>query len=210
MQRRRFLSHALATTSVLVVGSCGAERPILAQADTGADPRTCSLTTGDAQGPFFLSGAQSRSVLGPDGTTPTIHMRGVILGADCQPMSAGHSVDVWHADAEGAYQMEGTEAYLYRGLLQTDADGRFEIATIRPGNYSVGRNYMRPAHYHFKVYAPDGSELVTTQFYFDDDAYLGEGDGCQPNSCNSYDEARYLHLTTGDGGMQTTDFQIIV
>lgn len=210
MHRRRFLSRALLASSGVVLGSCTASRTLRAQPAGSAGDLTCALTTGDAQGPFFMTGAQTRAALGPEGSSPTIHLRGLLVGQDCQAKASGYRVDMWHADSAGAYQMEGSEAYLYRGLLETDADGRFEIATIRPGNYSIGRDYMRPAHYHFKVYAPDGSEAVTTQFYFDDDAYLGADDGCQPRTCNSYDEARYLHLATGDGGMQTADLRIVV
>ncbi|MFT6395515.1 MAG: protocatechuate 3,4-dioxygenase beta subunit [Bradymonadia bacterium] len=210
MHRRRFLTRTVAVSSGVLLGSTVATRSLMAQSDDMLGELACSLTTRDAQGPFFLSGAPTRAALGPEGSNPTIHLRGLIVGQDCQAKASGYRIDVWHADAAGAYQMEGSDAYLYRGLLETDADGRFEIMTVRPGNYSIGRDYMRPAHYHFKVYAPDGTEAVTTQFYFDDDAYLGESDGCQPRSCDSYDEERYMHLVTGDGSMQTADLRIVV
>ena len=171
----------------------------------------CSLTTRDAQGPFFLPDAPNSAVLGQDGgDSARLHLMGQLVGSDCAPLGIGYRVDVWHADSGGNYHMEGETAYLYRGLLGTDDDGRFEIETIRPGNYSLGTDYMRPAHYHFKVYRPDGAELLTTQFYFDDDPYLAGADGCQPNTCDSYDAARYLHLVTGEGGMAQADLRIIV
>ncbi len=210
MKRRTFVkSLGLAALSITPIARFAGCQTVGDPTDSTAP--VCALTTGDAQGPFFLPNAPNTAVLGAGlEDVSRLHLRGQILGSDCGSLGSGYRVDVWHADAGGNYHMEGDSAYLYRGLLSTDDDGRFEIETIRPGNYSIGADYMRPAHYHFKVYQPNGSELVTTQFYFDDDPYLAAEDGCQPNTCNSYDSARYLHLVTGSGGMAQADLRIIV
>ena len=39
----------------------------------------------------------------------------------------------------------------YRGLVQTDAQGVFELTTLLPGRYLNGSLY-RPRHIHVKVY----------------------------------------------------------
>ena len=210
MDRRRFL-----TLGGLALAS--APLSSLVRAQTYGSPMEpaaplCAATLGDAQGPFYLSGAPHQAVLGPESerSVRRIHLRGQLVGMDCSSPYSGCAVDIWHADTEGAYHMEGDAAYLYRGVVRTDAEGRFEIDTIRPGNYSIGGDYMRPAHYHIKVHSTDGADLLTTQFYFDDDAYLGAADGCQPRTCNSYDESRYLHLTTGEAAMEVADLRIVI
>lgn len=209
MKRRRFLQLGGLAVASIPFG-CGAQSGSETYGGSDLSGPLCTPTTGDAQGPFFLSGAPSRASLGPDGVTRTIHLTGQLVGEDCAQLAEGYRVDFWHADTGGNYHMDGDEAYTYRALLASDASGRFELETIRPGNYSIGRDYMRPAHYHLKVYRPDGSDVLTTQIYFDDDAYLAAGDGCQPPTCNSHDTARYLHLTAGDGGLQTAQFQLVI
>jgi hydroxyquinol 1,2-dioxygenase len=82
-----------------------------------------------------------------------------------------------------------------RCQLQVDADGGFEIATIRAVPYRIptdgpvwtdlvepaGRSAWRPAHFHLIVSAPGHRTLVTELFdaedpYLDDDAVFGVRD----------------------------------
>jgi protocatechuate 3,4-dioxygenase beta subunit len=83
-------------------------------------------------------------------------LSGRVLTTDCQPI-AGAVVDFWHADDGGNYDNAG---FLFRGHQFTDADGRFNLATIVQGLYPG-----RTRHFHVKV---QGSEtpLLTTQLYF--------------------------------------------
>ena len=54
-------------------------------------------------------------------------------------------------------------------MVRTDAKGAYRFETIIPGHYLNGPQY-RPAHIHVKVHV-GGSELLTTQLYFEGDPY---------------------------------------
>jgi protocatechuate 3,4-dioxygenase beta subunit len=141
-----------------------------AEAD-GAPGADCAETEANIEGPFYKEGAPSRMVL-VDADTPgtRITVSGRVLAADgCTPL-AGATLDVWQADASGAYDNDG---FRLRGVLETAGDGSYEIVTIVPGHYLNGDRY-RPAHIHVKASAP-GHQLLTTQLYFADDPY-NEGD----------------------------------
>ncbi|HEU5061328.1 MAG TPA: hypothetical protein VFU21_32610 [Kofleriaceae bacterium] len=136
-----------------------------------AMPGDCVATEANIEGPFYKDGAPSRMVLVTEDTPGTrITVSGRVLAADgCTPL-AGATLDVWQADAEGAYDNAGFEL---RGVLQTAADGSYEVVTIVPGHYLNGDTF-RPAHIHVKASA-EGHALLTTQLYFAGDPY-NEGD----------------------------------
>jgi protocatechuate 3,4-dioxygenase beta subunit len=105
-----------------------------------------------------MAGAPQKASLVEPGMTGTpVFITGQVLNQDCQPL-AGAKVDFWQADADGVYDNVG---YRLRGYALTDANGFYSIETIVPGLYTG-----RPPHIHVKVFAPDGSELLTTQLYF--------------------------------------------
>lgn len=84
---------------------------------------------------------------------------------------ANASVFVYHTDVDGYYADHrtdnGDQARLH-GAMRTDAEGRYEYRTIRPGSYA---NSTFPAHVHYIVRA-DGYRDVVTEFNFDDDPFV--------------------------------------
>src|SRR6185295_5375899 len=131
-----------------------------AQAQCGAP------TPADTEGPFYKAGAPARASLAEAGSkAPRFVLSGVVRSADCRPL-AGVGLDFWHADAEGSYDNRG---YRYRGVLTTDAQGRYRLETNLPPPY-LGR----PRHIHVKLRAP-GIPALTTQLYFP-----GESRGADP------------------------------
>ena len=76
--------------------------------------------------------------------------------ADCKALS-GVTLDFWHADADGSYDNTG---HRYRGVVTTDAEGRYRLETNLPPPY-MGR----PRHLHVKLQRP-GGKVLTTQLYF--------------------------------------------
>jgi hydroxyquinol 1,2-dioxygenase len=139
-------------------------------------------------GPFYVSGAQEL----PNGTNlanglpgdPTL-VSGRVLTVDGKPIP-GAQLDVWHADAEGFYDVQRPEldSTRLRGKFRTDAQGKFWFWTTRPTEYPVptdgpvggmlnkmNRHAYRPAHIHTIVSAP-GYEPVTTHIFVKGDPYL--------------------------------------
>jgi catechol 1,2-dioxygenase len=106
-------------------------------------------------------------------------LSGQVRDVDGSPL-AGAEVDIWHADADGYYSGFAPDIPLgnLRGVVTTDAEGRFEIRTVQPAPYQIptdgptgkliqaaGWHPWRPAHLHLMVRA-SGHRTVTTQLYF--------------------------------------------
>lgn len=110
-----------------------------------------------------MPGAPERADLRQTDPTGTpLRVTGSVLRAGSCKAVAGATVDVWQADETGQYDERG---FRLRGVQMTDADGRFEIDTVRPAPYTAGAT-KRTAHVHVKVRAKGYREL-TTQLYFD-------------------------------------------
>lgn len=120
--------------------------------------RQClDVTPGDIEGPFYKAGAPERGSLAePKSKGEKLLLSGVVRDTRCEPL-AGVVLDFWHADAEGNYDNAG---YRYRGIVRTDAQGRYTLETNLPPPYSG-----RPRHIHVKLRPPGGKGL-TTQLYF--------------------------------------------
>lgn len=152
---------------------------------------SCSPTTPDIQGPFYLAGAPRRRRLASrEEPGERLVIRGTVLGDDCRTPLAGAVLDVWQADAQGEYH--GAEArYRLRGLVRSNRRGRYAFSTIKPGAYRLGAGF-RPAHIHFTITHPDFAPL-TTQLYFAGDPYLPPNDACGA-ACNSDEADRVIVL----------------
>lgn len=139
-------------------------------------------------GPFFLEDAP-RYELGDDvsngATGEPCMVKGTIKGLDGKPV-ANALINVWQADADGNYDVQYAELAhpQARGILHSDAEGRFHFKTILaeaypiPVNGPVGtmlkatKNHpWRPAHLHFMIEAP-GYERLITHVFRDHDQYL--------------------------------------
>ena len=112
-------------------------------------------------------------------------VRGRVLSQDHTPL-AGACVEVWQADAQGKYDVQYQDLThpRARGVLQADAQGRFEFHTIVAEPYPIPtdgpvgdllratrRHPGRPAHLHFMVTAA-GHETLITHVFRDGDPYL--------------------------------------
>lgn len=127
------------------------------EAASERDPQTLSpfirLASADEPGePLLLRG----TVYKPDGKTPA---PGVVLY-------------VHHTNAAGVYG-NGTNESVWsrrhgrlRGWLRTGADGKYEVHTIKPGQYP---NRREPAHIHLTVW-----EQGKDPYWIDDVVFAGE------------------------------------
>jgi len=135
---------------------------------------TCVLTPAQTEGPFFFdTGFDRRDIReGKEGALLELGLR-VVDAQSCEPIS-GALVEVWHADAAGAYSAfdtaQGNSANaagqtFLRGFQTSDSNGLVEFVTVYPGWYPG-----RTPHIHIMVLlagAPQGqASLLTTQLYF--------------------------------------------
>jgi protocatechuate 3,4-dioxygenase beta subunit len=90
-------------------------------------------------------------------------------------------VEVWQCNAAGRYNhvSDTHDAPLDRNFLgagrcMTDADGRYQFTTIKPGAYPWRNHYnaWRPAHIHFSLFGPAYATRLVTQMYFPGDPLL--------------------------------------
>lgn len=125
-------------------------------------------TDANIEGPYYRAGAPFRTKLADGLRGEPLKIAGRVLSPDGRAL-AGAVVDVWQADAGGAYDLK-SDAFVLRGRIRTDAEGRYAYETIMPGQYDLGEA-KRPAHIHYKVSA-DGHAPLTTQLYFKGDPWL--------------------------------------
>jgi protocatechuate 3,4-dioxygenase beta subunit len=127
------------------------------------------LTPAQTEGPFFTATGLMRSDIreGKPGASLGLNLR-VVEAGSCAPLASA-LVEVWHADAAGAYSAFDVAAgnsanaagqTFLRGYQRTDAEGRVEFLTIYPGWYPG-----RTPHIHVMVLT-EARRLLTTQLYF--------------------------------------------
>jgi protocatechuate 3,4-dioxygenase, beta subunit len=106
-----------------------------------------------------------------------ITVSGRVLDASGQPLRST-LVEVWQANAAGRYTHKWDSwpapldpNFTGAGRTVTDADGRYEFTTIKPGAYPWGNHYnaWRPAHIHFSLLGQAFAQRLVTQMYFPDD-----------------------------------------
>jgi hydroxyquinol 1,2-dioxygenase len=155
-----------------------------------------AATPGSVLGPFHTVGSpwvtNPANLIG-DNEGPRVLLRGRVTDTLGRPLKDA-TLDFWQNASNGMYwQMDPTQpADNLRCQQKVDAQGGFEIATIRAVPYQIptdgpvwldlvqpsGRGSWRPAHFHLIVAAPGRRTLVTEVFdaedpYLDTDAVFG-------------------------------------
>jgi catechol 1,2-dioxygenase len=148
-------------------------------------------------GPFYVADSPERGfgesmLVDPDDGDRVV-VRGRVTDVDGTPL-AGVVLDCWQNATAGYYacQQPGIQsAENLRGIYRTDAEGRYEIRSVRPVPYPIpydgpvgsllkanARNWMRPGHMHVWLQHPGFKDLITHVFdresdYLADDAVFG-------------------------------------
>jgi protocatechuate 3,4-dioxygenase beta subunit len=96
---------------------------------------------------------------------------GTVYADDCTPL-AGATLSMYQTDANGEYGPgHGTDDMLccyLGGSVTTDAEGHFQVNTVRPAHYR-GEANPPPAHIHLEVSHPDAPRLNSEIVFSDDD-----------------------------------------
>ncbi len=155
--RMNFLIGLVAVISLPIAGfSCG-PRAVAEKAgiDTGTSWKTVIVSEKEPGEPLIISGR----IFAPDGTTPL----------------EGINLLVYQTDATGVYSTRAQDGInrntRINGAMRTDAQGRYEFRTIKPGSYPGSRN---PAHIHAYVSGPGYPEYWIDDFLFADDPFVTE------------------------------------
>jgi protocatechuate 3,4-dioxygenase beta subunit len=154
LSRRRLL-RAGASLSAAIGAAALPLALTLERADADERPTPESI-----EGPYWKPGSPARSVLrAPDTKDTSLVLSGRVLSTRGEPVAKA-LVDVWQADGDGVYDLDG---FRLRGHQWTSAEGAYRVETVVPGYYPG-----RTRHLHVKVQAP-GARVLTTQLFFPND-----------------------------------------
>jgi len=195
INRRDFIkTSSLFAVAVSIPGFSGCKD------DEGIDTTDDCQTTADILGPYYKAGAPLGENIIPAGDqTPPLVIEGKVF-SDCNDLLADAVVEIWNADADGAY--DSSELFLFRGKYNTQAEGAYRFITIIPGRYLNGSTY-RPSHIHFRITAPGHRELVS-QIYFKEDPFIDT----DPWASDSKAKERILTIEKDVNGVDTLTFDI--
>ena len=125
------------------------------------------ITPAQTVGPYFAIGLPW-----PDGPGRRARRRRRDRRAACSTASGepvpDALIETWQADPSGSYEAEGFRGF---GRCPTDAGGRWEIRTVKPG--AVGD---QAPHIAVAVFARGLLNRVVTRIYFPEDAAAHAGD----------------------------------
>jgi hydroxyquinol 1,2-dioxygenase len=165
---------------------------LVVQMNHRLDPQATPATV---LGPFHIEGSPELDYAEDmsDGLPGTpLYLHGTVRDLTGAPVGGG-VLDVWQADAEGAYeaQIPDVDEARLRAKYTTRDDGSYCLRTIAPLGYTIpmdgpvgdliGRteiSHFRPAHIHFLINVPGYEPLITHLFqegapYLDSDVVFG-------------------------------------
>jgi protocatechuate 3,4-dioxygenase beta subunit len=130
--------------------------------------------------------ATSKAVLVKKGELgEPLRVRGVVYRADGTTPAAGLILYAYQTDWKGRYIHLPAKSPRIRGWMRTDAEGRFEFLTIRPGPYP---NRTEPAHIHFQLWGGDGGAPPqwNVDLLFEDDKFVKASQRAESESLGKF------------------------
>jgi protocatechuate 3,4-dioxygenase alpha subunit len=137
------------------------------------------LTPSQTVGPFLSLGLTwpEGHLVVPLGTPGATLIAGVLTDGAGAPVSDG-LIETWQADADGRFdhpddpRRASGSGFRGFGRCATDAEGRFEIITVKPGPLGDGQ----APHIDVTVLARGLLDRVVTRIYFPDEAAANAAD----------------------------------
>jgi protocatechuate 3,4-dioxygenase, beta subunit len=159
LSRRRFVEIASLTTGALAFTDVAS---LVTAGQGGVLRETADLITGpfyprvkpkDTDADLTLVRRSRARAAGQ-----VVRLSGRVTNVNGEPVRNAR-IDVWQANTYGRYahpsdpntKLELDPAFQGYALLRTDAEGRYQITTIKPGPYPTARGDMRAPHIHFEI-----------------------------------------------------------
>ena len=205
--RRQFLRNtAITTLGVGLLPGIVKSNPDLPP----AEGKACNPVTLDyyGEGPFYTANAP---VITDNQLAKTsepgirLILSGRVQTLDCAKAINNVSIDIWHANKDGAYDNTG---YNLRGKINSNSQGFYLMETVLPGKYLNGSAY-RPRHIHFKI-TPPGFPTIITQLYFEGDTDI-PGDAAASIKSGTYNATnRIIPITLNPQGKYEGTWDIAI
>ena len=130
-------------------------------------PVTNEPTQWNELGPFFRKGTPLKTRLcRASAPGMPLDVAGDVLNTGGNRV-AGVSIDVWHADISGHYDIDGYEC---RGKFALDTKASYAFSSVLPGHYPD----RVAQHIHYLVQAPGHKPLITQLYFATDPVFLGD------------------------------------
>ena len=143
------------------------------------------LTPSQTVGPYLSIGLTwpDGAQVVPEGTPGAIRLHGLLLDGSGEPVTDG-LVETWQADPEGRFdhpddprgRVPRTDGFRAFGRCATDAEGLWQVTTLKPGRVPTTGGDLAAPHVDLSVFARGLLDRVVTRLYFADEAEANAAD----------------------------------
>lgn len=147
--------------------------------------------------------ASAARIAAPEEPGTPLLIRGRVYQRDGRTPAPNVVVFAYHTDAKGLYNGSRT-GWRLRGWAKSDANGRFEFRTIRPGSYPGTRIL---AHVHMTVEGPNLPRRWAPELNFLDDPFVTASAKERSEAEGTFGSVRPV---TVRNGVQSVEFNIRV
>jgi protocatechuate 3,4-dioxygenase alpha subunit len=167
-------------------------------------------TPSQTVGPFFhigLSDAGRFELVAP--TEPdALRLSGTVVDGEGAPVNDA-LIEIWQANRAGRYahpedpreQIPLEDGFQGFGRCATDAEGRFEFVTVKPGSVPGAGGRLQAPHIEMSVFARGLLKRLATRVYFPDEVEANDADPVL-SSIEDAAERNTLVAEAMDGGLR--------